>query len=161
VSDDHVKTLRFQGMVNRVVRGLSRVPLVSRAVGKGVIILYVVGRKTGKRYTVPMAYRPYDGALLLGSGFSWGKNLRTGEPLEVRFKGRRRLADVQVLTDEAEVCRHYAVIARRNPNFARFNKIGYDANGNPDPDDLRSAWANGARVFLLTLHPPAASSEPA
>lgn len=134
MSDDHVKPLRFQGVVNRAVRGLSRVPLVSRVVGKRLIILYVVGRRTGKRYTVPMGYTPYDGALLLGSGFAWGRNLRTGEPLEVRFKGRRRPADVHVLTDEAEVCRHYAVIVRRNPDFARLN-----------------TWANGARVFLLTL----------
>jgi deazaflavin-dependent oxidoreductase (nitroreductase family) len=146
-----VKPLPVQGVVNQIARGLSRVPLVSRAVGRGLIILYVVGRKTGKRYTVPMAYTPHEGSLLLGSAFAWGKNLRTGEPLEVRFKGKRRLADVRVLTDEAEVTRHYAVIARRNPGFARFNKIGFDGDGNPDPNDLRSAWVSGARVFLLTL----------
>ncbi len=146
-----IRTSRFQHVVNRMVRGLLRVPLVSRVVGRALILLYVVGRKTGKHYTVPMAYTPHEGALLLGSGFAWGKNLRTGERLEVRFKGKRRLADVRVLTDEEGVTAHYAVIARRNPNFARFNKIGLDAQGNPDPDDLRAAWAGGARVFLLTL----------
>ncbi|WP_207223614.1 hypothetical protein [Pseudonocardia sediminis] len=110
-----------------------------------------MGRKSGKRYTIPMAYLPYEGVLLLGSGFAWGKNLRTGEPLEVRYKGRRRVTDVRVLTDEAAVTEHYAVIARNNPGFAKINKIGRDEDGTPNPDDLRAAWAAGARVFLLTL----------
>ena len=143
--------LKFQRIVNRVARVLSRVPLLSRLVGNGLVILYVVGRKSGKRYTVPMAYVWHEGALLLGSAFPWGKNLRTGEPLEVRFKGRRRIADVRVLTDEAAVVEHYAVITSRNPGFARFNKIGFDQDGNPNRQDLRSAWAAGGRVFLLTL----------
>ena len=98
-----------------------------------------------------MAYVQHEGELLLGSGFAWGKNLRTGEPLEVRFKGTRRTADVRVLTDEASVTEHYAVIARRNPGFARFNKVGIGPDAEPDPDDLRSAWSDGARVFLLTI----------
>lgn len=146
-----VQTLPVQGLVNRITRSLLRLPLVSRLVGRGLITLYVVGRKTGKRYTVPMAYTRYEDTLLLGTGFPWGRNLRTGEPLEVRYKGKRRLADVRVLTDEAEVTRYYALIAQRNPNFARFNKIRVGADGNPDPDDLRAAWADGARVILLTL----------
>jgi deazaflavin-dependent oxidoreductase (nitroreductase family) len=146
-----VKPRPFQGVVNGVARGLLRIPLLSRVVGNGLIILYVVGRRTGKRYTVPMAYLRHEGALLLGSGFAWGKNLRTGDAVEVRFKGKRRTADVRVLTDEASVVEHYAVIARRNPGFAKFNNIGFVEGGDPDPDDLRAAWASGARVFLLTL----------
>ncbi|RZT87401.1 deazaflavin-dependent oxidoreductase (nitroreductase family) [Pseudonocardia sediminis] len=148
---DRVKPFAIQKVLNRVVRGLLRAPLLSQLVGRGLITLYVVGRKSGKRYTIPMAYLPYEGVLLLGSGFAWGKNLRTGEPLEVRYKGRRRVTDVRVLTDEAAVTEHYAVIARNNPGFAKINKIGRDEDGTPNPDDLRAAWAAGARVFLLTL----------
>ncbi len=146
-----VQRRRFQGVVNRIARGLMRVPLLSRLVGNGLIVLYVVGRRSGKRYAVPMAYLRHEGALLLGSGFAWGRNLRTGDAVEVDFKGERRVADVRVLTDEASVVEHYAVIARRNPAFARFNGIGFLENGDPDPDDLRTAWATGARVFLLAL----------
>lgn len=151
VPPGRVTTFAFQGVLNRIVRGLMRTPLVSRVVGKGLITLYVVGRKSGKCYTVPMAYVRHEGALLLGSGFAWGKNLRTGESVEVRYKGKRRVADVRVLTEEADVTEHYAVIVRQNPGFARINKIAVDEAGTPNPDDLRSAWAAGARVFLLTL----------
>lgn len=146
-----VKTFAFQGVLNRFVRTLLCVPLLSRVVGKGLITLYVVGRKSGKVYTVPMAYLWHEDALLLGSGFAWGKNLRTGDTLEVRFLGRRRSTDVRVLTDEAAVVEHYAIIAQHNPGFARINKIGFGRDGNPDPQDLHAAWAAGARAFLLTL----------
>ena len=145
------ETLAWQGAANSIVRGLLRVPLVSRVVGKRLITVYVVGRKSGKRYAVPVAYTRHEGTLLIGTPFGWGRNLRTGVPVEVRFKGRRRVADVLVRTDEDAVVEDYAVMARDNRNFADFNKIGFDEQGDPDPADLRLAWAAGARAFRLTL----------
>jgi deazaflavin-dependent oxidoreductase (nitroreductase family) len=143
--------MALQGLANRVVRGLLRVPGLSGVVGDRLITLYVVGRKSGKRYTVPVAYTRHEGTLLIGSPFAWGHNLRTGEPVEVLFKGKRRQADVRVQVEEAAVVADYGVIARDNRNFASFNKIGFDADGNPDPGDLHLAWAAGARSFRLTL----------
>lgn len=103
-----------------------------------------------RRYTVPVAYTRHDGSLLIGTPFAWGRNLRTGELVDIRLQGKRRQADVRVLTDEAGVTGYYAVMARDNRNFAKFNKIGLDQAGNPDPADLRLAWAAGARAFRLT-----------
>jgi hypothetical protein len=45
---------------------------------------------------------------------------------------------------------HYAVMARDNHAFAKFNKISIDRAGNPSSADLHLAWAAGARVFRLT-----------
>ena len=39
-------------------------------------------------------YTPHDGVLLVGSPFGWGRNLRTGEPVDVRYLGKRRTTDV-------------------------------------------------------------------
>jgi deazaflavin-dependent oxidoreductase (nitroreductase family) len=144
------QTLALQGLVNRVIRGLLRTPLLCRLVGKRLITVYVVGRKSGRRYAVPVAYTRHDGTLLIGTEFAWARNLRTGESVQIRLAGRRRSADVEVLTDETGVVEHYALMARDNHQFARFNKIGLDQRGNPRPDDLHLAWAAGARVALLT-----------
>jgi deazaflavin-dependent oxidoreductase (nitroreductase family) len=144
------QTLAVQGLVNRVVRGLLRTPLVSRLIGSRLITVYVAGRKSGRRYAVPVAYTRHEGDLLIGTQFGWGRNLRTGEAVAIRLKGRRRLADVQVLTEEKGVAGAYAVMARDNHGFARFNSIGFDAAGNPVPADLHLAWAAGARAFRLT-----------
>ena len=148
--DPRAKLLRAQGLVNRLVRGLLRTPLVSRLTGSRLVTVYVVGRKSGRRYTVPVAYTRHEGDLLIGTPFGWGRNLRTGEPVTIRLKGRRRLADVQVLTGEHDVADAYGVMARDNHAFAKFNNIGFDPAGNPVPADLRLAWAAGARAFRLT-----------
>jgi hypothetical protein len=144
------QTMALQGLVNRVVRGLLRAPVLSRLAGERLVTVYVTGRKSGRRYSVPVAYTKDQGDLLIGTPFGWGRNLRTGEPVSVLLKGRLRQADVRAFTDEQGVTGLYAAMCRDNRNFAKFNKVGFDADGNPDPDDLRQAWAGGARAFRLT-----------
>ena len=143
--------MALQNVSNAIVRGLLNTPGIAGGIGKRLITLYVVGRKSGKHYSIPVAYTEKDGAILIGTPFGWGKNLRTGEPLDVRFKGKRRTADVVVVRDETGVVALYDVICRANRQFASFNKVRIDASGDPDPSDLRGAWENGARVFKLTL----------
>jgi hypothetical protein len=109
-----------------------------------------VGRKSGRRYTIPVAYTRQRDDLLIGTAFGWGRNLRTGEPVSIRLKGRLRQAGVTVLKDEPDVTDAYAVMCRDNRNFAKFNQIGFDADGNPNPEDLHLAWMAGARAFRLT-----------
>ena len=148
--DQRARTLPIQGLANSVMRGLLATPLLSRGVGKRLVTLYVVGRKSGRRYTIPVAYTRDGDDLLIGTPFKWGRNMRTGEPVEIRFKGRRRQADVVVYSAEAEVAAAYAAMCRDNRAFANFNKVGFDAAGNPDPEDLHLAWMAGARAFRLT-----------
>jgi hypothetical protein len=142
--------MMMQAVANRVVRGLLRMPLLSRMVGGRLVTLYIVGRKSGRRYTVPVAYTRQGDDLLIGTPFGWGRNLRTGEPVEIRLMGRLRQADVRVYKDEADVTGEYTTMCRDNKVFAKFNKIGFDAAGNPEPDDLHLAWMAGARAFRLT-----------
>lgn len=144
-------TLRAQALANRVTRTLLATPLLSRAVGRRLVTLYLVGRRTGRRMAVPVAYTRHEGDLLVGTPFPWGRNLRSGTPIEVRYLGRRRTAQVEAFTTEADVVRLYAVMAKDNRQFARFNKIGVTSAGEPDPGDLHLAWAAGARAFRLTI----------
>jgi deazaflavin-dependent oxidoreductase (nitroreductase family) len=142
--------MRAQGLVNLVVRGLLRTPGLNRVIGSRLVTLYVVGRKSGRRYTVPVSYLAQGDDLLIGTSFGWARNLRTGEPVAVRFKGKIRLADVQSLTAESDVVTAYAHMAAANPAFARFNRVRVDQNGSADHRDLHVAWVGGARVIKLT-----------
>jgi hypothetical protein len=54
------QTIALQGLANRLVRGFLRTPLLCRAVGNRLVTLYLVGRKSGRRYTVPVAYTSHD-----------------------------------------------------------------------------------------------------
>jgi deazaflavin-dependent oxidoreductase (nitroreductase family) len=142
--------LALQGFANVIIRGLLRAPLISRVMGQWLITVYVVGRKSGRRYSVPVAYTQHGSVLLIGTPFAWGRNLRTGEPVDIRLKGKRRPADVEVFTDEARVVEQFAQMSRDNRNFANFNKINIDADGRPDATDLHLAWVGGARAIRLT-----------
>lgn len=150
-SGNRAQTLPLQPVANTVIRGLMHVPGLSTAIGKYLITVYFVGRKTGKRYALPVAYTADRDSLLFGTPFAWGRNLRSGEPVEVRYKGARRTADVQVVRDEAGVIADYGTMCRKNHNFAKFNKVALDGAGNPSIDDLRESWQAGARAFRLTL----------
>jgi F420H(2)-dependent quinone reductase len=149
-AEHQAQTLKLQGLANRVMRGMLRTPLVAQLMGARLITLYVTGRKSGRRYTIPVAYTRDGGDLLIGTPFGWGKNLRTGEPLPIRLKGRLRQADVRAYTAQDEVVSAYAVMTRANRAFAKFNQVSFDADGNPEPEDLRAAWLGGARAFRLT-----------
>ena len=59
-------------------------------------------------------------------------------------------AVIMPLTSVANLPRDYAILARANPNFASFNKISRDAQGNPATADLHRCWRGGARVIRLT-----------
>ena len=61
------QTLPLQGLVNQLVRGLLRVPLLCRLVGRRLITLYVIGRKSGRQYGIPVAYTRQQGVLLVGT----------------------------------------------------------------------------------------------
>jgi deazaflavin-dependent oxidoreductase (nitroreductase family) len=148
--EQRAQKLALQGLANTVVRGMLRTPLISRGIGSKLLTIYVVGRKSGRRYTIPVAYTRQDGDLLIGTPFGWSRNLRTGEPVTIRLKGRLRQADVRVYATEPEVVAAYAAMCRDNHNFANFNKIGFDPAGQPNPEDLHLAWMAGARAFRLT-----------
>ena len=148
--EPRAQLMALQGVANGVVRGMLRAPVLSRFAGERLVTLYVTGRKSGKQFTIPVAYTKQGKDLLIGTPFGWGRNLRTGEPLTIRLKGRVRQADVRVLRDEAEVVDAYETMSRDNKTFANFNKIRLDAAGNPDQDDLHAVWRAGARAFRLT-----------
>ncbi|NUP54025.1 MAG: nitroreductase family deazaflavin-dependent oxidoreductase [Catenulispora sp.] len=147
------QTLRMQGLVNALTRTALSTPGVAKGIGRYLILLYVVGRKSGKKYTVPIAYIEHDGKVLIGTQFGWSRNLRTGQDLRVRYKGKLRTAEVEVVEDEDRVIELYRLLCKANHNFAGFHNIAIDAAGEPDPVGLRDAYKLGAKAILLTPKP--------
>jgi hypothetical protein len=142
-------TLRFQKAANRVVRALLRTPFLCRLAGRRLITIYVIGRKSGRCYPIPVAYTRHADGLLVGTQFSWVRNLRHGEAVEIRLRGKRQPVLVELISDPAGVAECYSIMARDNRQFAKFNNIGFDEHGVPQQRDLDLAWVAGARALLL------------
>lgn len=76
--------------MNLVVRGLLRTPGLSSLIGSRLLTLYLVGRKSGRRYPVPVAYLADGDDLLLGTSAGWRHNLRVSQLVAVRLRGEHR-----------------------------------------------------------------------
>jgi hypothetical protein len=61
------RTLPMQGLVNHLMLGVLRTPLACRLVGKRLVAVYPIGRKSGRRYAIPVAYTRFDGSLLVAA----------------------------------------------------------------------------------------------
>lgn len=142
--------LPIQNLVNAFTRAALNTPGVAKGIGRRLILLYVFGRNSGKRYAIPIAYMAHDGKVLIGTQFGWVRNLRTGDPIQVRYKGRLGSADVEVVEDQERVAELYTLMCRDNHAFAKFHAIGFDSAGEPDADAVQAAVRQGARAILLT-----------
>lgn len=103
----------------------------------------MVGRKSGRRYPVPVAYLAHGDDLLVGTSARWRLNIRSGQPVAVRLKGKHRWADVTKHWKESDVVSAYAHMPRANPTFAKFNSIRLSDDGEPDENDHpgpRAPW---------------------
>ena len=140
----------MQRLVNALTRTALSTPGLAKGIGRKLILLYVFGRNSGKRYAIPIAYMEHDGKVLIGTQFNWVRNLRTGDPIQVRYKGQLRSAEVEVVTDEDRVTDLYTLLCKDNHNFAKFHNISFDTKGDPNPQAVREAVRLGARAILLT-----------
>ncbi|WP_446666984.1 nitroreductase/quinone reductase family protein [Flexivirga sp. B27] len=147
------QTLRFQGAVNRVMRAMLRTPVLGKLPGRRLVLLEIVGRRSGREFEVPVAYTRQGNDLLIGTPFGWGRNLRTGDVIDIVLMGSHRRADVVTYADHNGVIDAYDAMCRDNRAFANFNKVSIDKQGRPDPDDLEAAFRAGARAFRLTPRP--------
>lgn len=145
-----VTTMRGQKLMNKVMNRALATPGISKGIGKSLMTVHVVGRRTGKHYDVPVAYGVDGADVVFGTPFPWARNLRTGDTVEVELVGKRVPMRVQAYREKADVIAAYDLMCRQRKPFAKFNKVGFDSAGNPLAADLEAAWADGGRAYRLT-----------
>src|SRR5215216_7577193 len=95
---------RMMKLVNapmRLVLALPfRTPLSSR-----LMLVFHVGRRTGRTYRQPVSYVRDGDTLLTPGGGHWTRNLRDGEPVRLQLRGRRRVVRPELVGDPDEVDR--------------------------------------------------------
>ncbi len=77
-----VPSLRVLHAINPVVGAILRSPL-HRLLSDRLVLLTYRGRKTGKRYTIPVGYAREGDALVVPSAHAWWRSLRWGAPVTV------------------------------------------------------------------------------
>lgn len=152
------KPMRFMNrFVNPFVRLLLRSPL-HPLVSSSLVLLTYTGRRTGRRYSLPVMYaRDGERLVLVASQPErkrWWRNLRGGAPVEVRVRGRDRRGEARVVLERPEIEQGLARYLARFPRAAKALQIPLTADGRPSPEALRAA-AEVAVVVVVGLVPEA------
>src|SRR4028119_670088 len=118
--------------MNKVPAAVLRSPL-HRAMSGKYLLLSFAGRKSGKRYTTPVAYLKEGETLLMTTDSPWWKNLRGGDgagaPVSVRVKGREYEGLGEAVTDVTEVVRVLHRFLQVQPGYGRFVGAKHGAGG--------------------------------
>jgi hypothetical protein len=132
----------FARVMNKVPATILRSPLHHMMSGK-YLLLSFTGRKSGRRYTTPVAYLREGDAFLMTTDSPWWKNLRredeAGAPVTVRVKGREYEGTGVAITDETEVARVLGRFLETQPGYGAFVGVRRDAEGRADPSKLEEA----------------------
>ena len=92
--------------INPVARLLLRSPMHG-LLDPTVLLLHVTGRRTGRRYDIPIGYTSVSGRLVLITIARWRVNLRGGADVEVTRYGHRQPMHALLDEDPASVAVTY------------------------------------------------------
>ncbi len=89
-------------LVNPAMRFVLRSPLAGLARGQFMVLSFT-GRKTGRRYSIPLSAHLIDGQLYALTGNPWKQNFRDGGPVQVVYGGTTSAMRGELIRDRAVV----------------------------------------------------------
>jgi deazaflavin-dependent oxidoreductase (nitroreductase family) len=132
-------------IVNPFVRLILRSPLHGLFSATLLLITYH-GRKSGKEYTLPVQYVQDGNNIYIVPGYAekkiWWRNLRGGMDVQLTLKGQTMHGMGTLLEREAgaeEILKGFGLYLQRFPPSAKIHHVRFEADGRPNPDDLREA----------------------
>ena len=143
---------RLFTFVNPIVVALAR-SFLHRLVSHQVVVLGFSGRRSGRRYTLPVSYLRRDGEVLCMTDRNgiWWRNLQGAVPVQLTLNGRSVSAIAQVeVEDDQQVAAALRLFCLRSRISAYFAGVGFDSDGEPKSADLVRA-AEQHVLITLTL----------
>jgi hypothetical protein len=141
---------RIMRIMNVPMRAVLGLPFPT-PLGRRLMLVYLTGRKTGKKYRQPVSYVADGDALLTPGGGNWKLNLVEGQPARVRILGKVRYATPEIIRTPESVAPLLEKMSSANPMTERFVGIPRDAEGHFDPAGLEKATHFGFAVVRWRL----------
>ncbi len=127
--------------INFVVVSISK-SLFHPLISKSILVLKFQGRKTGKKYLIPVSYCEYSKQQLVcvtDRPNIWWRNLISVDEIEILFRGKMLKASVEVESENDELIKaHLAALCEHSRVDGFFAKVRYK-QGEPIEDDLKRA----------------------
>lgn len=139
--------------LNPVITWLLRSPL-HRFVGSQVMLLTVTGRRSGRRYTIPVGYKRrgdrLDVLVSKAQTKQWWRNYREAGPVELWMRGETRRGVARVVPSDTEPFRGALESQLRQMPWLRqqFEVPDYDRARGLTDAQWKTAAANAALVEI-------------
>lgn len=94
----------------RVLNPVLRTVLSSRLhrpASTSLLLLHLTGRRTGRRYDIPVGYHLVGGRLSVFTNSPWRANVRGGAEVDITFAGRRQRVHAELDEDRQRVAAVY------------------------------------------------------
>lgn len=139
-------------IINVPMRAVLGLP-VGTPLGGGLMLAFIIGRKSGKTYRQPVSYVRDGDVLLTPGGGKWKLNLKADVPVRIRLRGKDITATPELVSDVDEIGKLLVVMAAANPRSASFIGIARGPDGQFDRAGLANAVRYGFRI--VRWHPDA------
>jgi deazaflavin-dependent oxidoreductase (nitroreductase family) len=108
----------------------------------GLLLLTVTGRRSGRRYTIPVGYHETDEAIVVFVGEpstkTWWRNYQTPGPVELLCRSRRVAGTAQVVaSDDTDYRRLAETVFRRSGMVSRIFDLRFDASKGLSPEQVQ------------------------
>ena len=150
VKFDWAKVKNIQ-KIHRVLYAIGLGPLV----GKIILLLTTIGRKTGKKRVTPMQYERIGYDYYVGSArglkADWIRNILANPRVEVRVGEKQFVANAEVVNDPARFADFLEVRLKRHPRM--IGLIMEKAHALPRRPNRRQLEELGKTEVFVILHP--------
>lgn len=119
---------------------------------KSTLLLEFEGRKTGKRYSLPVSYvQDGDDFVVLSlKKRQWWKNLENGAPFTARVRGRKFPATAEVYRAVPDVAREIGIYVSEIQWLAKHIDVHFDNDNKPVQADLEKT---AEKRVVIRIHP--------
>lgn len=144
--------LRAIDRLNPLVAAILRSPLHGLA-SPGLLLLTITGRRSGRRYSIPVGYHALDDAIVVmvsdAASRQWWRNFLEPRSVGLHLRGRPLDATARVLPAGGEAYRRRAEQCFRRARFVpRLFGIDFDAEAGLDDVQLAKLAAYAAIVEI-------------
>lgn len=126
--------------LNSMMKLFLKTPLLQNLLGKQIALLTFTGRRSGRRYTIPIGYqrRPSSVLMLTNMTRSWWRNFEDQPAVELRLAGKtvEGTAEAHPGTD-ADLDQVVGFLASRPADAKAYGVVALP-DGSPDPESVRA-----------------------
>jgi hypothetical protein len=124
----------------------------------GLMLVTVTGRRSGRRYTIPVSYQEANGSIVIlvaeARSKQWWRNYRTPGPIEMRVRGKTVHGTAEVLASgSAEFKRCAEACFRRARFVSRIFGIEFDTRTGLSAAQVKQLGEHAAVVKVTPASP--------